>query len=229
MAEKRSTALWRAAVPLNQAWLKLAPDEQREAHLALPGTKGAVNDPANYPENSGFWGRLVSAAGAASQAYLEETASASALRADLVRRISEGEFELLGFRTDPTRSRSPVVISELNFGKYPLDWKSESLDIRDERYIDLRVSRGALRVTGIKRGRPGSTDAILAAIDTLRLRPNSNFCKLPRAQACEHVRTLISERGIDTSQLGNGLSDKNISKLILRQCPKRQIENFLDK
>ena len=75
-----------------------------------------------------------------------------------------------------------------------------------------------------KRGRKGSPDVILAAIDELRTSPKSNFCKMPRKQSRQLVLDLLRSRGVEVDQKGNGLSPQNISKLILQRCPKRRIK-----
>jgi hypothetical protein len=223
MAEKRSTALWRMATPLKRAWLELAAPEQRSAHEALPTLGQAVN-PSAIPEGSGFWVRMFSAAAVMGQAYTTKTTSEGALKAELMRRIEVGEFELLGYRVEPTKGREPVVISASDLRKYPPDWMEESVAIRDEVYLDLRVSPAEFRKTGVKRGRPGSTEIILTTIDELCAKPNSDFCKIPRPQAAERVRELLRSMGIEIEQFGNGLSDQNIAKLILMRCPKRRIK-----
>lgn len=223
--EKRSTALWRAAVPLNEGWRKLALAEKGKKYEELPGVENSIRDPANFPENSGLLGRALFAFNVVGRAHVEKSASATELKEDLLRRISAGEFELLGYRIEPTRSRSPVVIRDVDFRKYPPDWRDDSLEFRDEIYLDLRVAPAAARATGNTRGRPGSADVILGAIDELCTRPNSDFCKISRPQACEQVRQLLRSKDIKTDQLGNGLSDQNIAKIILRKCPKRRIPN----
>lgn len=224
MAEKKSTALWRAAIPLNRAWLECAVPEQRRAHEALPGWERAVGGSPDIPENAGFVDRLFSVMAAAGDAHVKKATSEIDLKSELIRRIEAGEFELLGYRVAPTKGRDPVVISDPNLTKYALNWREESLEIRDEIYLDLRVSPAELRRSGVKRGRPGSTEIILIAIDELCRAPNSDFCKISRPEACERVRELFRARGIGVDQLGNGLSDKNVAKLILRKCPKRRIK-----
>lgn len=223
MVERRSTGLWRTAIPLNDAWLKFATPEQRAAHEALSDWAQAQDDPNESPK-LGLLSALATVAGMMHEAYSKKKASADALKAALARRIAAGEFELLGFRIEPTKGREPVVIPNLDFRKYLPDWDRESLEIRDEFYLDLRVSPAQLRRTGVRRGRPGSRDAIRSAIDELRELPNSDFCKISRPQACERVRQLLRSKGIQTDQPGNGLSDKNLSKLIADKCGKRRIK-----
>lgn len=225
MAEKRSTALWRTAIPLSQAWLELATTELRDTYEALVGWDRSINATTELPDDAGILGRLVSAVAIVGKAHVEKSACESELKADLLRRIETGQFELLGYRVAPTKGREPVSISKAELKKYVPDWREESLRVRDEVYLDLRVCRAELRDTGVKRGRPGSTDAVLAAIEELCSQPKSDFCKISRPQACERVRELLRKKGIGTEQLGNGLSDQNVAKLILRKCPKRRIKS----
>jgi hypothetical protein len=227
MAEKRSSQLWRSSgVPLHQAWLRFAPADLRQAYEALPWGVDTFRPPTPTPEDAGFWGQVgavFEVFGEAAVASRTKTNFERRLQADLVARISKGEYELLGFRTEPTRSRGPVAVPDADLERHPPDWKTDTLDIRGEVYVDVRVVPAPLRkAVARRRGRPGSTDRILSVIEHL-IAENADFCRIQRPQACERVRTQLRAEGVDVDQRGSGCSDKNIEKLILRKCPKRRI------
>jgi hypothetical protein len=218
--EKRSTILWRNGTPLNEAWLAYASSDERQALEQL--SKFGDRAQASPGEASGFLARLGFAIAEIAKAHNERNELVSRLREHLANRIAKGDFELLGYRVEPTLSRNPLRVSSPNFSKYPPDWPNESMDIRGEVYIELRVSPSRLRETGIKRGRRGSNELILVAIDDLMRQ--GEFCGLPRKRACELVIKQLRNNHKINAQKGNGLSNKNIEKLIVQRCGPRRIK-----
>lgn len=221
MVEKKSTALWQRAISLNRAWLEFATPTQRAAYDSWATAAASRATPID--PDSGFALKALAVVAAVGTAFSEKAKMEADLRDELVRRIARGEFEVLGYRIEPTRSRGPLIIPGGDLKNFPPDWREGSLSVRDEYYLDLRVSPAELR-QGAKRGRKGSSDVILAAIDELRATPTLNFCKLPRKQSRQLVLDLLRSKGVEIDQKGNGLSPQNISKLILQRCPKRRIK-----
>jgi hypothetical protein len=162
-------------------------------------------------------------AGSASEAHLAKNAAAHALRDQLVARILADEFQVLGYRTEPTKSRGPVVVNNADFLKYQPNWEQETVEVRGEFYVDLRIAPAHWRLPTAKRGRPGSADKVVAAIDALNQLANSDFCSVPRKQACARVLDHLQVNGFDIAQRGAGLTVNNISKLIVKRCGKRQL------
>ena len=226
MTEKRSTDIWNRAPRLDEAWRKFASEAEREALDNWPDGREVAR---RSPEQSdGRWavaGLLIGALSEFAKAYVDRNTLVFQLRADLARRITQGEFELLGFRTSPARSRYPICVPHPDLAEYPPDWTRGIVEIRGETYAELRVAPAIWRQTGIKRGRPGSADRILAAIDKLRTEASSDFCDIDRKVASERVRKLLRSEGVDISKKGIGLTNKNIEKLIVQRCGKRRISN----
>lgn len=223
MAEKRSSTLWRNAIPLKRAWLESAPADRRDEYDAVFAGITSREDAQSLEKDAGFWRRLGFAILTLAEAYGRRRTIETELQQSLIKRISAGEFELLGFRLEPNPSRGPVIIAATDVGRFRPDWANESIYIRDEVYVDLRVSPSDRRGPGAKRGRPGSSDIIAQAIAELAGAPESTFCSQPRKQACELVREFLRNNQFDVSQSGSGLSNGNISKLILDYCPQKKV------
>jgi hypothetical protein len=223
MPEKRSTRLWRMATPLKLAWLEFAPAEDRAAYEALPSATAAIAAEPRQPDQG--WLELIgSALVTGHSAGMKRRSAESKLRDDLARRVDACELEALGYRLEPTRSGAPVTISNPNFAKYPPNWDSESIEIRDEVYVDIRIINSSIRTASVaKRGPKGSADKIREAINRLCEIPDLDFCDIPRKKAIQKVIELLESDGIKTNRQGVGLSDKNIAKLIVKKCGKREL------
>lgn len=225
MPEKRSSVLWRKATPLNRAWLELASDEVRKAFHELPTAADAMRAMGSEQPTGGFLERALNVASTWGHAEYSKRAMEAKLKSTLADRINDGEFELLGYRAEPIRSRGPVSIPNPDLKKYPPDWKEESLQIRDELYFELRLSPSQARAgVSKRRGRPGSNGKILEIVEQLIAEPDTQFCNLPRKPACDLVRSALNKIGIPTTQNGSGFSDNNIEKIILKRCPPRYSE-----
>jgi hypothetical protein len=109
LAIKRSMILWRSATPLENAWLLHAPQDLREAHDRLTDWQTVLSDAPEIASETKFVDRLLSGVGAVARAHTAMKASENNLKRQLIQRIRSGEFELLGFRVLPTRSRNPVI------------------------------------------------------------------------------------------------------------------------
>jgi hypothetical protein len=224
MAEKRSTRLWRMATPLKRAWLEFAATGDRAAYEALPSATTAIAAESRSPD-LGWLGRIGSAIATGHSAGMKKRSAESKLRDELVRRIDAGELEALGYRREPTRSGAPVTIDNPDFTKYPPDWEKESIEIRDEVYVDVRIIHSSIRAASVaKRGpKKGSADKIREAINRLCENPELKFCDMSRGEATQKVIELLKADGINTDRQGVGLSDGNIAKLIVKRCGKREL------
>jgi hypothetical protein len=143
------------------------------------------------------------------------------MRDDLLDELFNANLAAVGYREKPSVSAAPVAIAAEFFDGADIQWGRDSANGIGKRYNRIRIYDPCALPKAIKPkiGRIGSGDAINSAIDRL-ISSNPHFCDLLRKTACDQVRENLGIPEI----LGNGLSDQNLAKYVLRKCSKRRIK-----
>lgn len=218
MGSKRAKEIWLLGVPLSRAWLEFAPIKLRLEFEKLPEFLNAI---AQIPVSEGAEGLFQ---------HLAKSVKDNSARLQLERQIKDvvltdlfnGELLAAAYREWPSRSQSPVVIDPVKFDNDDPDWNSETIEVHGIRYGQIRICHPA-KLRPIQVPPKGSISAIDYAIDRL-IHANPDFCQLPRKIACARIRDLIGVKEIS----GNGLSDKNLGKAIVRKCGLKRISAIMN-
>lgn len=218
MGSKRANEVWQSGVPLSRAWLEFAPIELRLEFEKLPEFLNAI---AQNPVSEGAEGFFQ---------HLAKSVKDNSTRMQLERQIKEevltdlfnGELLAAAYREWPSRSQSPVVIDPAKFEIDDPDWNSETIEVHGIRYGRIRICDSA-KLRPIKSQKKGSISAIDHAIDQL-IRVNPDFRHLPRKIACARIRDFLGVKEIS----GNGLSDKNLGRAIVRKCGPKRISPIIN-
>lgn len=217
MPSSQTRQIWENGIPLCDAWLELASAIEKQVHSELPGfgdTLSAATEPA-------YWAEISKTLMAANDATQHRRNNEGRLKDDLLESLFNGQFIATGFVRSINPRPKPVMIEPDTFdGDANVDWRNSIISNLGVTYDNVRVSDpDALVARPQKRiGRPGSGEAINAAIDVL-MNSNPNFCTENRKIACERIRAYLGNKATDQS----GLSDINLAKYIRRKCPKRVI------
>lgn len=215
MASKFARKCWESGIPLNEAWAEFAPEDLKARYAELPTFSDALSQ--GFDSENPI--SALSAIRGASEAFSEKRRIEEELRNCLLEEIYNENLIATGYRELPSRSQSPVRIEADRFESEEPDWGSETFNIHGIRYGRIRIcDPDELKILPPSHQSRGSILAIDLVIDQLKLE-NPNFCEIRRKQACQLVRDHF---GIDNKS-GNGLSDQNISKAIVRKCGKRSI------
>jgi hypothetical protein len=207
--------VWEMAVPLADAWLNFATPEMRAKFDGIEGPIETFTHTAQSSPDSGFWNAVSAgfAAKSGRDALIRE------MREHLLEELFNSEIIAIGFRLYPSKSPRPVAIDANFFEGSKINWSDSTAQWLGKVYINVRaISPHDPDLFQYEQASKGSVDAIDRAITELRL-SNPGFCDLPRKSSCQLVRERIGISAID----GDGLSDQNIAKRVLRQCPKRAI------
>jgi hypothetical protein len=212
MPSKRAGEIWNLGIPLSRAWLEFAPPEMRSEFENLSSFVEALSAQPQAETLTDFFSALTNSLSASHRRGQME----ADLKERLLTELFNRQFVATGYRVSPTRSRTPVTIDPAYFEFDDPDWHSDSFAAHDLRYSRVRITDLVDCPSAPPRHR-GSLDAIERAIDEL-VAANSAFCGLDRKIACEQIREFLGAEKIS----GNGLSDQNLSKVIVRKCgPKR--------
>lgn len=217
MASDRSRSLWRKGVSLSEAWRFFA-DPAELARLDMGFDRdSAINSIKGQKSKSGIVVGVFNALSAIHAAGVQRRELEDALKEDLLDRLFNGDLTATAYREQPTTSASPIELAPDDFEFADADWENARLFLNGKTYGRVRVidegEACEAELPKPRRGRPGSTAAIDAAIDAL-LTSGIDLQAMHRTRACQMVRL---ELGI-IEKPGNGLSDKNISKRIVAKC-----------
>lgn len=212
MPSKQAKEMWENGIGLRNAWFAFAPSELRDQFEQIPSFAEGLAK-AELEELLGDRFMAVARAWASTS---ERPKLESRMKEALVTDLFNAELVATAYRQLPSRSQSPVCIDPLKFDLHDPDWESETFEADGIRYIRVRVSKPILSRAGSPA--KGSRQLIDDTIDGL-LNSDPGFCQLPRKVACEAIRNSI---GAERNS-GNGLSDKNLEKAILRKCGPKAI------
>ncbi len=212
MPSNRAKKLWNSGVPLNRAWLEFAPSELRSEFEKLPEFLQALAE-MSYTSIRDNGASTVKVA--LSNAHKRREIEVK-LKDHLLTELFNGQLLATGYRIAPSRSQAPVLIDPDKFGDGDPDWNEATFEYEGVIYSRIRIAK--LDIFPATPGNAkGSVHSINAAIDHLQ-KQNPEFCNLPRKSACDQIRKFLG--AIEVS--GNGLSNQNLAKAIVRKCgPKR--------
>lgn len=215
MASKFAQKCWEIGIALNEAWEQFAPTALREKYRNLQNFDNALAegfDP-ELPKSA------LSAFHRATQLLIEKQRAEAELKDILLTRLFNDDLIAVGYREYPSISQSPVRIDPDKFNNDDPNWRKETFAVHGIRYGRIRICDPRdLENLRDQRKRKGSIKAIDFAIDELRS-IDPEFCEIPRKQACQRVRTFLRKE----QKPGNGLSDQNISKALVRKCGQKGI------
>lgn len=216
LASKKAKRAWEIGVPISDAWRRFAPTELALEYKQTTGfLEGLKLNPK--PTSGAELLKSISDGLAKSQYRMKlETDMKEYLLTDLF----NGQLIASGYREFPSISQSPVIIDPAKFEIDDPDWQNQCLAAHGVRYGRIRITDSAFIENHESPERQiGSKSAIEDAISQLA-KTNCGFCGLPRKQSCEMVRQFLGA----VCQPGNGLSDQNISKAIVRLCGNKRIK-----
>ncbi len=212
MPSKRAREFWNSGIPLSCAWLELAPSQLRSEFENLPGFVGSLSATPQPETPMDFLSAFTNSLGNAHRRGQMEIDLKKQLLADLF----SGQRVATGYRVAPSRSQAPVLIDPEKFERNDPDWSADAFVAQGVTYCRIRVTDPANSLSAPAR-RNGSLNAIETAIDQL-IAGNPGFCELKRKVACQEIRQVLGVKQF----AGNGLSDQNLGKAIVRKCgPKR--------
>lgn len=204
--------LWNSGIPLSRAWLEFAPPELRSEFENLPGFAQSF---AGTPKPKVPMEFVSAITNSLSNAHRRGQLEID-LKERLLTDLFNGQIVATGYRLAPSRSQAPVLIDPEKFEHDDPDWSGDGFVAQQVAYCRIRVTDPANFLSAPAR-RNGSLDAIETAIDQL-IAANPGFCELERKVACQEIREFLGVKQF----AGNGLSDKNLGKAIVRKCgPKR--------
>lgn len=212
MPSNRARELWISGIPLSRAWLEFAPLELRSGFENLPGFIQSLSANSQPETAMDFLSAVTNSLSDAQRRGQMEID----LKSQLLTELFNGQFMATGYRIAPSRSPAPVVIDPDKFEYDNPDWSADGLTAHGVTYRRIRVTNPA-ECLSAPPPRNGSIEVIEAAIDQLISR-NPSFSEMKRKIACQEIRDFLGTKQIS----GNGLSDQNLSKVIVRKCgPKR--------
>ena len=217
MASARSLALWRSGISLSEAWRKFA-DPTELARLDKPleysAAANTISDKMTVPE------RLVGAINCFSKigdALLHKRKLEESLREELLDRLYNGDLTATAYREAPSTSASPVKLPADDFESAEADWENARLFINGKTFGRVRITDEyaiePAKLPKSRRGRPGSTAVINAAIDRL-IAQGVDMSGMHRATAAQCIRDELHV----VHKTGDGFSDINLSKRITAKC-----------
>lgn len=221
MASARSRQLWHHGTPLADAWRQFADATNREKLDSYPGFINSLSSKFGELAKTGLSADFAGSISNVSTEWIERNQLVQRLKDDLLDLAFNGELTLTGYREMPSTSAAPVEIAPADFEYAEADWENSKIIANGKTYGRVRVTNEAAlpaaQLPKRRTGRQGSAQAIRNALDKLASEPG--FCELHRAEACQKVREALGVK----HNTGNGLSDINLSKYIVRKCDSKSI------
>ena len=217
MASNRSRLLWQNGVSLATAWRVFA-DPAESARLDMEfDHNSAKNSISGQKSRTAIAARVFDALFAIHAANVQMRELSDSLKEDLLERLFNGDLTATAYREQPSTSASPIELAPDDFEFADADWENARLFVNGKTYGRVRViderDMGDAELPNPRRGRPGSTAAIDAAINAMLSR-RIDLQAMYRSEACQLIRV---ELGVPEKR-GNGLSDINLSKRIVVKC-----------
>jgi len=215
LASKKAKVAWEIGVPLRDAWLRFAPPDLAAEYGQAPGFLDSLDSNAKPATIAEFFKPISD--GLTKSLYRTELENR--MKEHLLTDLFNGQLIAAGYREFPSISQSPVIIDPEKFNNDDPDWSNQSLAAHGICYGRIKIADPSMLATKrFSKPQSGSIAAIENAIIHLA-KANSDFADLPRKTSCDMVRKLLGAE----SKSGNGLSDKNISKAIVRLCGNKKI------
>jgi len=206
---------------LADAWRQFANAADREKLDNYPGLINSLSSKFGELAKSGLSADFAASISNVSAEWTEQNQLLQRLKDDLLDLAFNGELAVTGYRELPSTSAAPVEILPADFDYAQADWDNSKIIANGKTYGRVRVTDEAALPSAQsptrRTGRQGSAQAIRNAVDKLASEPG--FCELHRAKACQKVREALGVQ----HNTGNGLSDINLSKYIVRKCGSKSI------
>lgn len=216
MSRISNRKIWEAGTPLVEAWKAFGNCKLAAQLSEMPGGLDTFNDAAASDPGA----RLAEASLLALRANHDRQNLILQMRETLLDDLFNSDLAAMGFRELPSTSSAPVKIEPDFFERPKINWDRNFAESIGKKFNRIRVFDPHAAVALVqKKGRPGSNESIISAIDRL-IRENPDFCDQSRKISCEQIRELIAPKSI----LGSGLSDQNLGRYIVKKCPKRGIK-----
>lgn len=217
LASKKAKEAWGKGIPLGNAWQRFAPAELASEYERAPGFLESFEFSAK-PDSGAEILKSVSD-GLSKSRYRAKLENE--MKEHLLTELFNDQLIATGYREFRSISQSPVIIDPAKFENDDPDWQSETLETQGVRYGRIRIADPAL-MSGVLNSKPrgGSIAAIDNAITQLA-KANPEFADWPRKTACHLVKNYL---GV-TYKKGNGLSEENISKAIVRLLGSKRINS----
>ncbi|WP_174286290.1 hypothetical protein [uncultured Sphingomonas sp.] len=217
-----SRLIWDNGVPLSDAWRHFA-DPAIIADLEQsPGFIGTIAAEMTDLKAEPNLSSIVEVATKASAALSRKHEIESDLKDELLDSLFNGELTATGYREAPSTSPAPVVIAAADFDDAEPNWTASHLSVNGKRYGRVRITDERKPIVSTKpvrpMGRPGSGNAIMAAIDNL-IADGTDFQNIPRSIACELIREKLGQ----PRRTGNGLTDINLAKYLVLKTGRKSI------
>ena len=150
-------------------------------------------------------------------ALLQKRKMEESLKEELLDRLYNGDLTATAYREAPSTSASPVNLPADDFESAEADWENARLFINGKTFGRVRITdeyaAEPAKLPKSRRGRPGSTAVIDAAIDRL-IAKGVDISGMPRATAAQSIREELRIK----HKSGDGFSDINLSKRITVKC-----------
>ena len=213
MPSKHAKLLWEQGIRLNQAWLDYAPPNLAIEVAQTPGFAAAIEQ-SPLPNEIMEFGKSLTRALASGQ---RRTELEGEIKEWLLTELFNSELIATGYREAPSISQSPVLIDPDKFDDPELDWRRETLTAHGIRYGRIKITSPII-TQNLYLKATGPISVIEAAIEKLKS-SDPQFSKGSRKVDCQKVRNYLQAN----HDAGNGLSDINISKAIVRICGSKRI------
>ena len=217
MASARSLALWQSGVSLSEAWRDFAnPTELARLDAPLKHSVLANDnlDKLTLQERLAGAFNYVSKFG---NTLIQKRNFEELLKEKLLDRLYNAELTATAYREAPTTSASPVNLPADDFQFAKADWENARLFINGKTFGRVRITdeyaTEPAKLPKSRRGRPGSTAVIDAAIDRL-IAKGVDISGMPRATAAQLIREDLNIK----HKSGDGFSDGNLAKRITARC-----------
>lgn len=217
MASARSLALWRSGISLSEAW-RIFADPTELARLDKPleysATEDTISDKMVLSEHLAV---AINCIAKFSDALMQRRKLEESLKQELLERLFNADLTATAYREAPSTSASPVNLLANDFEFAEADWENAKVFINGKTFGRVRITdeyaAELATVPKPRRGRPGSTAVIDAAIDML-IAKGVDISGMPRATGAQ----LIREELHIVPKAGDGFSDINLSKRITAKC-----------
>jgi len=212
MASPAARKFWDTGIWLSEAW-KVYADKSSNLKLEADFDFSDALNHINGDANSIDWKGGIAVISAWTDASRQKRELAAAMKNNLIDRLLNSQLVATGYRETPSVSSSPVFIEPAHFNGCKLNWEISQVTAHGRQWGSVKISQPSVSAPSANRG---SGNAIRLAILELQ-NERVNFNSIPRKKGVHLIRIKLGQK----HELGNGLSDVNLAKLIVEVCGKK--------